>query len=32
MDRLEAQAGWKKAVQKTKDIDDGKFSLLPQPA
>ncbi|KAL1880725.1 bifunctional glutathione transferase/peroxidase [Diaporthe australafricana] len=32
MDRLEAQAGWEKAVQKTKDIDGGKFSLVPQPA
>lgn len=29
MDRLEQQTGWKKAVEKTKEIDDGKFSLLP---
>lgn len=32
MDRLESQEGWAKAVQKTKDFDDGKFSLVPQRA
>lgn len=31
MDRLEAQQGWKEAVQKTKDFDGGKFSLVPRP-
>lgn len=29
MDRLEAQPGWKKAVEKTKEFDNGKFSLVP---
>lgn len=27
MDRLEAQPGWKRAIEKTKEIDDGKFML-----
>lgn len=29
MDRLEAQPGWNKAVEKTKEFDNGKFSLTP---
>lgn len=32
MDRLEQLPGWKKAVEKTKEIDNGKFSLVPEPA
>lgn len=31
MERLEAQEGWKRAVQKTKDFDDGNFSIVPTP-
>lgn len=31
MDRLEQQPGWQKAVEKTKAIDNGKFSLVPVP-
>ncbi|KAK7736218.1 bifunctional glutathione transferase/peroxidase [Cytospora paraplurivora] len=31
MERLEAQEGWKRAVQKTKDFDGGNFSLVPTP-
>lgn len=31
MGRLEQQPGWKKAVEKTKEIDNGKFSLVPEP-
>lgn len=30
MDRLEEQPGWKKAVEKTKEMDNGKFSLVPE--
>lgn len=29
MDRLEAQPGWKKSIEKTKEFDNGKFSLVP---
>lgn len=32
MDRLEQQPGWKRAVEKTKEIDGGKFSLVPEQA
>lgn len=32
IDRLEQLSGWKKAVEKTKEIDNGKFSLVPEPA
>lgn len=31
MERLEQQPGYKKAVEKTKEIDNGKFSLVPTP-
>lgn len=31
MERLEQQPGYKKAVEKTKEIDGGKFSLVPTP-
>lgn len=31
MDRLEAQEGWKRAVQKTVELD-GEFSLVPKQA
>ncbi|CAN8096614.1 unnamed protein product [Discula destructiva] len=31
MARLEQQPGYQKAVEKTKEIDDGKFSLVPTP-
>lgn len=29
MDRLEAQPGWTRAVEKAKALDHGKFSLMP---
>lgn len=31
MEQLEQHPGYKKAVEKTKEIDNGKFSLVPTP-
>lgn len=31
LDRLEKQPGYQRAVEKTKEIDGGKFSLVPTP-
>jgi len=31
MERLEKQPGYQRAVEKTKEMDGGKFSLVPEP-